>query len=67
MIEHKCNKCGKIFKQKSHYECHINRKYPCQNDQKKSANQQNAANNQQNAANNQQNAANNQQNAANNQ
>ena len=29
MVEYKCDRCGKQFKQKSHYECHINRKYKC--------------------------------------
>lgn len=28
-IEHKCNKCGKIFGQKSHLNNHLNRKNPC--------------------------------------
>lgn len=26
---YKCNECGKTFKRKSHYDFHMNRKYPC--------------------------------------
>ena len=29
MVEYKCNKCNKIFKQKIHYTNHLNRKFPC--------------------------------------
>lgn len=29
MVKHICEKCGKEFKQKSHYISHINRKNPC--------------------------------------
>ena len=29
MVEYKCERCGKIFKQKSHYDNHLNRKNPC--------------------------------------
>jgi len=29
MIEYKCNRCNKIFNKKSNYQSHINRKYPC--------------------------------------
>jgi 2-polyprenyl-3-methyl-5-hydroxy-6-metoxy-1,4-benzoquinol methylase len=29
MVKYGCNKCGKDFKQKSHYDRHINKKNPC--------------------------------------
>jgi DNA (cytosine-5)-methyltransferase 1 len=29
MVKHFCNKCGKEFSQKSHYNAHINKKNPC--------------------------------------
>ena len=29
MVNYKCDKCGKEFKQKGHYMYHINRKIPC--------------------------------------
>lgn len=29
MVNYSCNKCGREFKQKSHYEKHLNRKTPC--------------------------------------
>jgi len=64
MVEYKCNKCNKIFRRKSHYDYHINRKTPCKND-KMTENNNNtiAADNQQNAAKCHQVAADNQQNA----
>jgi hypothetical protein len=57
MVEYKCNRCKKVFKQKSHYECHISRKFLCKSDQQQENNNvQNAAAGQQNAAAGQQNA-----------
>ena len=29
MVEYKCIKCNKVFKQKCHYDYHMNRKRPC--------------------------------------
>lgn len=29
MVEYRCEKCGRVFKQKSTYDGHINRKNPC--------------------------------------
>ena len=29
MVEHKCDRCGKIFKHKTNFKRHLNRKYPC--------------------------------------
>lgn len=34
MVKYNCEKCGKEFKQKSHYTTHINKKNPCINDNK---------------------------------
>ena len=31
MPEYKCQRCGKVFKQKGHYTSHMNRKKPCKN------------------------------------
>lgn len=30
-VQYKCNRCSKLFKQKTDYTRHINRKYPCEN------------------------------------
>lgn len=30
-MKYKCVKCNKEFKQKGHYDAHINKKYPCDN------------------------------------
>ena len=29
MVEHVCEKCGRIFNRKDRWRTHINRKYPC--------------------------------------
>ena len=34
MVKYNCEKCGKEFKQKSHYTTHSNKKNPCINDNK---------------------------------
>lgn len=34
MVKYTCEKCGKDFKQKSHYSTHINKKNPCVSDSK---------------------------------
>jgi len=34
MVKYNCEKCGKEFKQKSHYTTHINKKNPCVNESK---------------------------------
>ena len=31
MVKYSCEKCGKIFSQKSHYDSHKRRKTPCKN------------------------------------
>ena len=31
MVEYSCQACGKVFKQKCHYEKHLQRKTPCDN------------------------------------
>ena len=43
MVEYKCNKCNKVFKQKCHYDNHMNRKRPCIKLQQTSDEQQNVA------------------------
>lgn len=34
MVKYTCEKCGKEFKQKSHYTTHLNKKNPCVNESK---------------------------------
>ena len=31
MVKYSCNRCGKLFSQKSHYNSHHRRKTPCEN------------------------------------
>lgn len=60
MVQYKCDNCNKIFKQKSHYECHMNRKFPCKSNKVNISKQQQFATKiQQTSENEQQIAANN--------
>jgi DNA-directed RNA polymerase subunit RPC12/RpoP len=65
MVEYKCTECNKMFKQKTDYKRHLNRKTPCSSTNMSLNTKNNANNEQQNTAKNQQNTANEQQNTAN--